>query len=109
MRGVVLLLGTVACASTGGGGRATLAERATNDTAEIVIAATTDVHGRLRAWDYYTQRPDSAHGLSRAATIIDSIRRAHAGRVVLVDAGDFLQGNPLTYYAARVDSLSSHP
>ncbi|MGH7696150.1 MAG: bifunctional metallophosphatase/5'-nucleotidase, partial [Gemmatimonadaceae bacterium] len=61
---------------------------ATRDTIEIVIAATTDVHGRLRGWDYYTARPDSARGLSRAATIVDSLRRANPGRVVLVDAGD---------------------
>jgi 2',3'-cyclic-nucleotide 2'-phosphodiesterase/3'-nucleotidase/5'-nucleotidase len=109
MRGAVLLLGTVACASTGGGERAALAERAANDTVEIVIAATTDVHGRLRGWDYYTGRPDSARGLARAATIIDSLRRAHAGRVVLLDAGDLLQGNPLTYHAARLDTLGLHP
>jgi 2',3'-cyclic-nucleotide 2'-phosphodiesterase (5'-nucleotidase family) len=74
-----------------------------------VIAATTDVHGRLRGWDYYTARPDSARGLSRAATIVDSLRRANPGRVVLVDAGDLLQGNPLTDVAARVDTQLPHP
>ncbi|MGH9202855.1 MAG: bifunctional metallophosphatase/5'-nucleotidase, partial [Vicinamibacterales bacterium] len=72
-----------------------------SDTVEIVIAATTDVHGRLRAWDYYTARADSLRGLARAATIVDSVRRTNPGRVVLVDAGDLLQGNPLTHYAAR--------
>ncbi len=83
--------------------------RTTRDTVDIVIAATTDVHGRLRGWDYYTARPESARGLARAATIIDSVRRAHVGRVVLVDAGDLLQGNPLTHYAARIDSMGPHP
>ncbi|MGQ0648299.1 MAG: 5'-nucleotidase C-terminal domain-containing protein [Gemmatimonadaceae bacterium] len=76
---------------------------------ELVVASTTDVHGRLRAWDYYADGVDSARGLARAATIIDSLRQAHPGRVVLVDAGDLLQGNPLTYVAARVDTVGPHP
>ncbi len=76
---------------------------------ELKIAATTDVHGRLRAWDYSTGRPDSLRGLSRVATIVDSLRRAARGRVVLVDAGDLLQGNAMTYVAGRVDSLAPSP
>ncbi len=75
----------------------------------IKIAATTDVHGRLRGWDYVTGRPDTLRGLTRAATIIDSVRKANPGRVVLVDAGDLLQGNAMTYVAGRVDSLAPHP
>ncbi len=69
---------------------------------EIVIAATTDVHGRVRGWDYYGDMADTARGLARAATIVDSVREANPGRVVLVDAGDFLQGNPLAFVSARV-------
>ncbi len=112
MSRTILFLGiAVACSTAGSRERATSAVTpgAARDTIEIVIAATTDVHGRLRGWDYYTARPDSARGLTRAATIIDSVRRANAGRVVLVDAGDLLQGNPLTHYAARIDSASAHP
>ena len=75
----------------------------------LKIAATTDVHGRLRGWDYVTGRPDTLRGLTRAATIIDSVRAANRGRVVLVDAGDLLQGNAMTYVAGRVDSLGAHP
>ena len=63
--------------------------------------ATTDVHGRLRGWDYYDSHADSAHSLAGAATIVDSVRAANPGNTVLVDAGDLLQGNPLTTVAAR--------
>ena len=49
-------------------------------TASLAIAATTDVHGRVRGWDYYDDRADSALGLTRAATIVDSVRRATPGR-----------------------------
>lgn len=79
------------------------------DTLDLVLAATTDVHGHLRGWDYFAARPDPAGSLARAATVVDSLRRAHPGRVVLVDAGDLLQGTPLTYAAARLDTAAPHP
>jgi 2',3'-cyclic-nucleotide 2'-phosphodiesterase (5'-nucleotidase family) len=78
-------------------------------TVELLVASTTDVHGRLRGWDYYDAAPDTLRGLARAATIVDSLRQAAPGRVLLVDAGDLLQGNPLTYVAARVSPQSTHP
>ncbi|MDB4899911.1 MAG: cpdB [Gemmatimonadetes bacterium] len=76
---------------------------------DLVVAATTDVHGRLRGWNYESNRADPARGLSRAATIVDSLRHEAPGRVGLVDAGDLLQGNSLTYVAARVTPSAPHP
>ncbi|MCX5766126.1 MAG: 5'-nucleotidase C-terminal domain-containing protein [Gemmatimonadetes bacterium] len=76
---------------------------------DIIVASTTDVHGRLRGWDYYADTAEAARGLTRAATIVDSVRAANPGRVILVDAGDLLQGNPLTYAAARIDTTGVHP
>ena len=78
-------------------------------TRSLLVVATTDVHGRLRAWDYYDSRADSAHSLAAAATIVDSVRAAHPGDVVLVDAGDLLQGNPLASVAARGAPATLHP
>ena len=83
---------------------------------DLVVAATTDIHGRVRGWDYDRDRPDTLVGLARAATIVDSLRNAcpDAGRgcdarsnaacgcVVLIDAGDITQGNALAFVAARV-------
>jgi 2',3'-cyclic-nucleotide 2'-phosphodiesterase (5'-nucleotidase family) len=80
-----------------------------NAPIDLVIAATTDVHGYLRGWDYFGNRPDTLRGLSRAATIVDSLRRVSAVWPVLVDAGDMLQGTPLTYAAARIDTTMPHP
>ncbi|HJU67976.1 MAG TPA: 5'-nucleotidase C-terminal domain-containing protein [Gemmatimonadaceae bacterium] len=101
MRSFVLLL-LAACAA---------APRAADApaSAELIVAATTDVHGWLRGWDYYANAPDTTRGLSRAATIVDSLRVVHPGRVILVDAGDLLQGNPLAYTAARVSSDTLSP
>lgn len=76
---------------------------------DLVIATTTDVHGRLRAWDYYANQVDAVRGLSRAATIVDSVRAASPGRVILLDGGDLLQGNPLAYVAAKVSRDRTNP
>src|SRR6266542_2496965 len=90
------------CASSHGSGAAGSASAPISPAGEsidLVIAATTDVHGRVRGWDYYLNRADSARGLARAATIVDSVRAANPGRVILVDGGDLLQGNPFAYVA----------
>lgn len=76
---------------------------------DLVIATTTDVHGRLRAWDYYANQAEAVRGLSRAATIVDSVRAANPGRVILLDGGDLLQGNPLAYVAAKVSRDRTNP
>lgn len=70
---------------------------------DLIVAATTDVHGRIRGWDYFANAPELNRGLSRAATIVDSLRQSAPGRVILVDAGDILQGNPFAY-TVRLES-----
>ena len=75
----------------------------------LVVAATTDVHGRIRGWDYYANAADPARSLAGAATIIDSVRAANPGGVLLLEGGDILQGNPLTFVAARVAPPPVHP
>ncbi|HEY9226059.1 MAG TPA: hypothetical protein VIP11_05395, partial [Gemmatimonadaceae bacterium] len=76
---------------------------------DIVVAATTDLHGYVRGWDYFANAPDTVRGLTRVATIIDSLRKVSPTFPVVVDAGDAIQGNPLAYAAARIDSTMPHP
>lgn len=76
---------------------------------DLIVLSTTDVHGRIRAWDYYGDSAESARGLARAATIVDSIRAANPGKVLLLDAGDLLQGNPFAYVAMRQFADSANP
>ncbi|HEU4878362.1 MAG TPA: 5'-nucleotidase C-terminal domain-containing protein, partial [Gemmatimonadaceae bacterium] len=85
------------------------AEATTGAPFELLVLSTTDVHGRIRGWDYYADSAESLRGLTRAATIVDSIRAANAGRVLLVDAGDLLQGNPFAYVAMKQFSDSANP
>src|SRR5437773_7616811 len=78
------------------------------DTAHVVIVATTDVHGRIRGWDY-TKDEEAPGGLARVATLLETLRARYPDAVVLVDAGDLLQGNPFATYFARQDRRHPHP
>ena len=77
------------------------------DTARVIIVATTDVHGNATAWDYALERPFQG-GLTRAATVVDSLRKLYPEQVVLVDAGDLLQGSPFAAFLAH-EPRSPHP
>ncbi len=81
---------------------------ATQDTAHVVIVATTDVHAHVYHWDYVADR-EAPWGLTRAATVVDSLRASYPGRVVVVDAGDLIQGNPFATFFATVRPVASHP
>ncbi len=73
--------------------------RAAANQAHLRIMETTDLHVHVFPYDYYADKPVDTVGLSRTASIIESIR-AEATNALLVDNGDFLQGNPLGDYIA---------
>lgn len=75
---------------------------AVGDTVTLAIMGTTDLHGWILPFDYGQDAEEPRYGLSKVATVVDSIRQEHPF-TVLVDAGDFLQGNALAEYFARVD------
>ncbi len=75
------------------------AARAAANQAHLRIMETTDIHVHVFPYDYYADKPNDTLGLSRTASIIDQIR-AEAGNAMLIDNGDFLQGNPLGDYIA---------
>lgn len=73
----------------------------------IAILSTTDVHGHILAWDYYQDEPNERYALSKASTIITSLRERYPNNI-LIDAGDWLQGNPFAEYPARIDTTGMH-
>ena len=73
--------------------------RAQANQAHLRIMETTDIHVSVLPYDYYADKPNDTMGLARTATIIDSIRK-EAANSMLVDNGDFLQGNPMGDYIA---------
>ncbi len=67
--------------------------------AHLRIMETTDLHVHVMPYDYYSDKPNDTMGLARTASIISAIR-AEATNTILVDNGDFLQGNPMGDYIA---------
>jgi len=62
-------------------------------------------------YDYYADKPDETLGLSRTASLIKAIR-AEATNTMLLDNGDFLQGNPMGDYIAYEKGMKAgdvHP
>lgn len=71
----------------------------------ITVLTTTDLHGWVLSWDYARDMEDPRYGMERVATVIDSIRRIHP-HALLLDAGDWLQGNAFADHFAKVASDS---
>ena len=73
--------------------------RAAVGQAHLRILSTTDLHCHVHPYDYYADRPNDTMGLARTASIVEEIR-AEATNTLLVDNGDYLQGNPMGDYIA---------
>ncbi len=82
-------------------------ELAPGDTIPLAVMATADVHGWVRSWDYYRNRKEPSYGLSKVATLVDSVRQVYPNNLLL-DSGDWLQGNPFAEYFALQASEEDH-
>ena len=72
---------------------------ATANQAHLRLMETTDLHVHVFPYDYYADKEVDTVGLARTASIIKDIR-AEATNSLLLDNGDFLQGNPMGDYIA---------
>ena len=73
----------------------------------IVLLDTTDIHGRIAPWDYYSDKQVNL-GLAKIATLIKQ-QREQDPDAVLLDCGDLIQGTPLAYYFAEKDTSKPNP
>ncbi len=62
-------------------------------TAKVSILATTDLHGYIYPYDYFTQQPAN-YGLAKIATLVNEVRK-QTPDALLIDVGDTIQGSPL--------------
>jgi 2',3'-cyclic-nucleotide 2'-phosphodiesterase/3'-nucleotidase len=79
--------------------------------AHLRIMETTDLHVHVFPYDYYGDRPVDTVGLSRTAALIQAVRDESTNSLLL-DNGDFLQGNPMGDYIAYERGMSEgdmHP
>ncbi len=84
----------------------------------LTVLGTTDLHGNVYNWDYFKNKEfdNTAHediGIAKVATLIEAMRAERKGEPILtLDAGDTIQGTPLSYYYARVEPITEgavHP
>ncbi|MFC7704686.1 bifunctional 2',3'-cyclic-nucleotide 2'-phosphodiesterase/3'-nucleotidase [Plastorhodobacter daqingensis] len=85
--------------------------RASAGQAHLRILSTTDLHCHVHPYDYYADRENDTMGLARTAAIVAAIR-AEATNTLMVDNGDYLQGNPMGDYMAYARGMEDgvvHP
>jgi 2',3'-cyclic-nucleotide 2'-phosphodiesterase/3'-nucleotidase len=79
----------------------------------LTVLGSTDTHGHIYNWDYYkdAEYDDAAHndvGLAKIATLVKAMREERGEHNTLtLDAGDTIQGTPLTYYYAAIDPITA--
>lgn len=89
-----LLLSLVACSPKG------------EETVTLHILHTTDVHGNFLPFDYVKECPTTG-SMARLAAYVAALR-AEGEQPILLEGGDLLQGEPITYYYNYVDTATKH-
>jgi 2',3'-cyclic-nucleotide 2'-phosphodiesterase/3'-nucleotidase len=81
-------------------------------TFQLTVLGTTDLHGHGENWDYFknAEYDDAAHndvGLAKVSSVVNAYRAAKGrDHTLLIDAGDTIQGTPLSTYYAKVDPIT---
>ena len=70
-------------------------------TVELKVIETSDVHGHFFPYDFIEGR-ELRGTLARANTYIARQREQYGNRLLLIDNGDILQGQPCTYWSNYV-------
>ncbi len=73
----------------------------TQKTVRLKVIETSDVHGHFFPYDFMEKKPLKGT-LSRASTYINRQRQAYGDRLLLIDNGDILQGQPCVYWSNYV-------
>ncbi len=73
----------------------------------LKIVATSDVHGLLFPHDFINDVPADG-SLTRVYSYVREQREKKDAEIVLLDAGDILQGQPLVYYSNFIDTGRIH-
>lgn len=72
---------------------------------EIQLLSTSDIHGYIYPTDFRKRQQSLPFGATKIKQLFHEIDAQRTGPVIKIDNGDFLQGSPLSYYAAKHDGL----
>ncbi len=70
-------------------------------TVSLRIVETSDVHGHFFPYDFIEAKPLQGT-LARVNTYVNRLRKTYGDRLLLLDNGDILQGQPLCYWSNYV-------
>ena len=74
----------------------------------LKIIETSDVHGNYFPYDFMDRKP-GVGSLARIETYVKGARKQMgADKVLLLDNGDILQGQPTAYYYNYIDTTATH-
>ncbi|MDF1509781.1 bifunctional UDP-sugar hydrolase/5'-nucleotidase [Robertmurraya sp. DFI.2.37] len=78
-----------------------------NESCELVILETSDIHGNIFPINYGNQKKSNS-GLAKIAHLVNE-EREKFDYTLLIDNGDVIQGTPLTYHYAKFLSNKRNP
>lgn len=78
-------------------------QRRTTQTMELRVVETSDVHGSFFPYDFLNRQP-KAGSMARVSSYVNSLRKQYGDRLLLLDNGDILQGQPLSYFSNYIDT-----
>lgn len=72
-------------------------------TLDLHIVETSDVHGSFFPYDLIDRKPKTG-SMARASSYIKNLRKQYGKNLILLDNGDILQGQPVSYYSNFIDT-----
>ncbi len=69
---------------------------------QLTILSTSDTHGFVQPTNYVKRNQNLPFSLAKTKTVIDRVKQSTDEPVITIENGDWLQGSPLAYYAAKV-------
>ena len=79
----------------------TMAQQSSEKTVSLRVVETSDVHGYFFPYDFVEGQPLKGT-LARVNTYVDRLRQQYGDRLLLIDNGDILQGQPTCYWSNYV-------
>lgn len=76
-------------------------------TINLKVLQTSDIHGNYFPYDFIEDKPSSG-SLSRISSYLKQEREKYGERLLLLDNGDILQGQPTAYYYNFMDTIPHH-
>lgn len=98
MRHIITALASLMCIG------ASTTTMATTTTVSLRLVETSDVHGCYFPYNFIERTP-MAGSLARTCSYIKQLREEYGDRLILLENGDILQGQPTCYYTNFIDTL----